>query len=224
MSCARFFVVGAYPGLTSRYFDEYASAVVSCWISSGRCSVDREAHAEHMVRADLAEEGWQVASVLMSEVVDASDYRARREGREQFWAALRDGYYYGVARQPRETVGIPASARTLRANVVRALENGERLFSLKTRRQYANGVLETGNQLVPLWTNEDEARAWRPDFPGHRVVSLDARGVRRLLLGALQEDELFYVGLGTGTGLVTLHPADLLAVLDGRTPPGEGQE
>ena len=157
--------------------------------------------------------------MLVSEVVSVATYRAKREGRKHFEAAVRDGFSYSVARQPRETVGLPTSPRVQRASMLQALALGNKAFSLKVHGQYANGVLESGNEFVPVWTSADAARAWLPHFPEHRVVALNAQRALRLLADAASADEFFYIGLGTNVGIVTFHPVDLLEGMEGISNP-----
>ncbi|MEQ1729679.1 MAG: hypothetical protein ABL982_15005 [Vicinamibacterales bacterium] len=210
---ATFLVLDVYPSIGSPHFSANASAIATCWVSNHQTWSKAKTSAE-AATAVLAAEGWIVAVVIDERRVTATTYAGKPDGSREFALALRQGFVCNVAKQGREPIGEPRSPSACRQNISETLKVNQCLFLLATDEQYANGVLDSENEFVPIWGAEDAASTWLEHWPGHHTVVLDKEELKELCQVAMNPDEFMYIGIGSSDGILMFHPADVLSLLN----------
>ena len=211
----QFLILSAFPAQASRWFLEYSSATVACWLGAGVAGGNKV----EVARSRILDYGWVAARLVERKVVTAASYPPGTPGREHYLQAQVDGFVAHFHRSRRECFPAGGSPQGLR----RLLDTFRRETSKSGAWTIApargkGGVCATiktpeGETCVPLWLTEGEVVTWLATMSSEeRVVPRLLRPptlVRTLTRIEKEADKLAAIGLARSR-LVTVHPLGLL--------------
>lgn len=209
-------ILDCFPDRNSRFFMDVAGAIAGCWITSADSIADAVAFAKSCVE----KEGWRVACIVEGRTTTRAT-ELEHDCREEVRQAILDGIAVTVRWVTRETIDadtgeLPVTPAALQRSGELIIQRGAWSLYSETDEQWANGITNTGNDFMPMWSDRASCVNWKRDWPGYAVRRISpVQLARRMILDRLATADM-WVGLGVGRNtLVLAHPAWLRSQLPG---------
>jgi len=205
-----YLVVDSYPRSGTDAFRSFAGAAVGCWIRFDLCAGGTTANT--IVEQRLGAAGWSVARILARENVSSKTYLTKKEGRQFFDQARIDGFVANFHACARQIIGNCSVTEDEVNDALVELESHRirrKSVSLYSNQhmQWANGTTGKGNEFVPLWFKQEDARAWLPSWPGYDLRNITQEDLRQSGFFERVNEANMWIGLGVGTSFLTIcHP------------------
>lgn len=212
MKRSRYLILDAYPNPKHKNFEQFACAVIGCWVNFDICRSDEA--ALELIKNKM-KESWVIIRIIDIEIIDENNYKnSSPKGREMFLQSLSDGFVAHIHRVRNETIFLSDLSEGLRdkfdlERIAKLLTDvgGVSLYS-SSDEQWANGVTPAGVEFIPLWAGSDVPSEWLSYWPDYEIYPISPTELIEVFPIIRSEDCLVGIG-GSRSALSMVHPIAL---------------